>query len=121
MDKTKNFLQKQSQHFIAFYLGLAGFSTYFCMYAFRKPFTAADFQGITLWGVDYKIVLVIAQVMGYATAKGLGIKIVSEVLPEKRAKNILIFTPFNVCVALFERISGLSFIVFSSDNRILRI
>ena len=94
MYKIQNFLQKQSQHFIAFYLGLAGFSTYFCMYAFRKPFTAADFQGITLWGVDYKIVLVIAQVLGYATAKGLGIKIVSEVLPQKRAKNILLMIAF---------------------------
>ena len=94
MNKIQNFLQKQSQHFIAFYLGLAGFSTYFCMYAFRKPFTAADFQGITLWGVDYKIVLVIAQVLGYATAKGLGIKIVSEVLPQKRAKNILLMIAF---------------------------
>lgn len=94
MKKMQNFLQKQSQHFIAFYLGVAGFSTYFCMYAFRKPFTAADFQGITLWGVDYKIVLVIAQVLGYATAKGLGIKIVSEVLPQKRAKNILLMIAF---------------------------
>lgn len=55
------------------------------MYAFRKPFTAADFQGITLWGVDYKIVLVSAQVLGYATAKGLGIKIVSEVLPQNNS------------------------------------
>ena len=94
MKKMQTFLQKQSQHFIAFYLGVAGFSTYFCMYAFRKPFTAADFQGITLWGVDYKIVLVIAQVLGYATAKGLGIKIVSEVLPQKRAKNILLMIAF---------------------------
>ena len=64
------------------------------MYAFRKPFTAADFHGITLWNVDYKIVLVIAQVLGYATAKGLGIKIVSEVLPQKRAKNILLMIAF---------------------------
>ena len=48
----KNFIAKQSQFFLACYLGLAGFSTYFCMYAFRKPFTAGDFQGVSFWGMD---------------------------------------------------------------------
>ena len=89
MNKFQQHIAKQSQHFIALYLGMAGFSTYFCMYAFRKPFTAGDFHNVSLWGIDYKIILVIAQVLGYATAKGFGIKIVSEVLPEKRAKYIV--------------------------------
>jgi len=71
------------------------------MYAFRKPFTAADFHGITLWGVDYKIILVITQVLGYATAKGLGIKIVSEVLPQKRASYILWMIAFSGINLLF--------------------
>lgn len=101
MKRIQNLLQKQSQHFIAFYLGLAGFSTYFCMYAFRKPFTAADFHGITLWGMDYKIILVITQVLGYATAKGLGIKVVSEVLPHKRASYILWMIVFSGINLLF--------------------
>ena len=94
MNKFKAYLHTKSQRFLAFYLGLTSFSTYFCMYAFRKPFTAGDFHEVTLWGIDYKIILVIAQVLGYATAKGLGIKIVSEVLPQKRAKNILIMIAF---------------------------
>lgn len=101
MNRIQKFLQKQSQHFIAFYLGLAGFSTYFCMYAFRKPFTAADFHGNTLWGMDYKIILVITQVLGYATAKGLGIKVVSEVLPDKRASYILWMIAFSGINLLF--------------------
>jgi len=120
----QHYIKKQSQHFIAFYLGLAGFSTYFCMYAFRKPFTAGNFHDILLWGVDYKIILVIAQVLGYATAKGLGIKIVSEVLPEKRAKyivwmivfagiNLLLFAlvppPYN-CIFLYFNGFGLGMI-----------
>ncbi|MES2517330.1 MAG: DUF5690 family protein [Bacteroidota bacterium] len=94
MDKFKDYLQQQSQLFLTIYLGLAGFSTYFCMYAFRKPFTAGSFHDVLLWGIDYKIILVIAQVLGYATAKGLGIKIVSEVLPQKRAIYIVIMIAF---------------------------
>lgn len=89
MNRFQAYLQTKSQRFLVLYLGLAGFSTYFCMYAFRKPFTAGDFHNIMLWGIDYKIILVIAQVLGYATAKGLGIKIVSEISSEKRTQNIL--------------------------------
>nr|WP_255430981.1 DUF5690 family protein [Pedobacter sp. N36a] len=35
------------------------------MYAFRKAFTAGIFDGHQYLGVDYKVWLVIAQVMGY--------------------------------------------------------
>ncbi|MGQ4828663.1 hypothetical protein, partial [Enterococcus faecalis] len=44
------------------YAGLMAFGVYFAMYAFRKPFAAASFSGLTLFGLDYKVVLVIAQV-----------------------------------------------------------
>lgn len=46
--------------------GLAGFSAYFAMYAFRKPFTAATFEHVPDWSfpLDYKIALVLAQVAG---------------------------------------------------------
>lgn len=101
MKKFQAYLQTTSQRFLALYLGLAGFSTYFCMYAFRKPFTAGDFHDVILWGIDYKIILVISQVLGYATAKGLGIKIVSEILPENRAKNILLMIAFACLNLLF--------------------
>ena len=42
--------------------GLAGFSAYFSMYAFRKPFTAATFDVVPGWhfALDYKIAIVIA-------------------------------------------------------------
>jgi Family of unknown function (DUF5690) len=101
MNKFQFSLQTKSQRFLSFYLGLAGFSTYFCMYAFRKPFTAGDFHNIVLWGIDYKIILVISQVLGYATAKGLGIKFVSEILPQNRAKNILLMIGFACLNLLF--------------------
>src|SRR5262245_26315209 len=64
---------------------LGAFGTYFCMYGFRKPFTAASFAGVKLWGLDYKVVLVTAQVFGYTVSKFIGIKAVSEILPHRRA------------------------------------
>ncbi|MBS0363977.1 MAG: hypothetical protein JSR98_21600 [Proteobacteria bacterium] len=71
--------------------GLAGFSAYFAMYAFRKPFTAATFEGVTGWGfaLDYKIALVLAQVAGYALSKFIGVKVVSEIAPTRRAAAIV--------------------------------
>lgn len=62
---------------------IAAFGTYFCTYAFRRPFTAAEFADINLWGLTYKVVLVISQVFGYMASKFIGIKVVSE-LPASR-------------------------------------
>jgi len=75
---------------ITLWLTLAAFSTYFCAYAFRKAVTAGTFEGLSLWGVDYKIILVITQVFGYAASKGLGIKVISETKPAQRALRILV-------------------------------
>jgi hypothetical protein len=69
---------------------LAGFLTYTSMYAFRKPFTAATFETMEWGGIDYKIVLILAQVAGYALSKFMGIKVVSEMNPARRAKSILV-------------------------------
>lgn len=61
------------------------------MYAFRKGITAVTFDGMAFAGVNYKIWLITAQILGYASSKGLGIKIVSEMSPGKRAMNLLLF------------------------------
>jgi hypothetical protein len=68
---------------------LAAFGTYFCMYAFRKPFTAAGYQDVLVWGMGYKAVLVAAQLLGYTLSKFLGIKIVAEVEPNRRVGLLL--------------------------------
>jgi hypothetical protein len=68
---------------------VAAFGTYFCMYAFRKPFTAASYQDVVVWGMGYKTVLVTAQVLGYTVSKFLGIKVVAEVQPKRRAALLL--------------------------------
>ncbi len=64
-------------------IGVA-FSTYFCMYAFRKPFAAGTYTGETFWFLDLKSALVISQVLGYALSKAIGIKVVSEMAPHRR-------------------------------------
>lgn len=71
--------------------GLAGFSTYFAMYAFRKPFTAATYEHVPGWHfvLDYKIALILAQVAGYALSKFIGVKVISEIHPRHRALAIL--------------------------------
>lgn len=73
----------------------AAFATYFCMYGFRKPFAVGTFAGTAtlpfLPPMDLKVLYVIAQVLGYAASKVLGVKIVSEMKPGGRAIAILSF------------------------------
>lgn len=73
------------------FAGLAGFSAYFSMYAFRKPFAAATFGDVDGWTltIDYKIALVLAQVVGYAASKIIGVKVISEIAPQHRGMAIL--------------------------------
>lgn len=59
------------------------------MYAFRKPFTSATFADATWFGTSFKSALVISQVLGYATAKFIGIKVISELPTSKRAGILL--------------------------------
>lgn len=59
------------------------------MYAFRKPFTAAIYDGLMFLGIHYKIWLITSQVAGYTLSKFIGIKMISEMKPEKRARSIL--------------------------------
>ncbi|MXP00607.1 hypothetical protein GRI97_16575 [Altererythrobacter xixiisoli] len=69
----------------------AAFCTYFSMYAFRKPIAAATFaeQNGWLFELDYKTALLIAQVLGYALSKLIGIKVIAEFGRAGRAKAIL--------------------------------
>jgi hypothetical protein len=74
--------------FSAYAIG-AAFSAYFCMYAFRKPFAVAKFEGDTFGPLDLKIAIVISQVCGYALSKFVSIKYVSEITPARRAAALL--------------------------------
>lgn len=71
------------------YSAFASFGTYFCMYAFRKPFTVATFENLVFLGVDYKILLIISQVLGYMLSKFIGIKLISELSTNRRLPYLL--------------------------------
>jgi uncharacterized protein DUF5690 len=65
------------------------FSTYFCMYAFRKPFAAGTYGAEPWLGLDLKTSFVASQVVGYTVSKYLGIKWVSEVSRKHRLSLLL--------------------------------
>ncbi|MFO0879608.1 MAG: DUF5690 family protein [Gemmataceae bacterium] len=75
---------------VAAWAVVAAFGCYFCMYAFRKPFTAADYAGSHVGGLDFKVVLVTLQVTGYMLSKFLGIRVIAEMPPQRRALGILV-------------------------------
>ena len=94
--------------------------SYSLVYALRKPFTAAEFEGLSVWGMDYKIAVSIVQLLGYVTAKFLGIKFISELRPEGRLKFIvgsaalseasllafgLLPVPYNIAALFFNGLS----------------
>jgi Family of unknown function (DUF5690) len=92
----------------ALYGGLMAFGVYFAMYAFRKPFTAADFADApAVAGVNFKIALVIAQVLGYALSKAIGIKVISETGSGRRAAAILtLIAAAEAALILFPLVPG---------------
>jgi hypothetical protein len=83
MKKIHAYFHSSKVFFIAWSM-LAAFGTYFCMYAFRKPFNAGTYDGYILFHLDYKVVLIISQVIGYMLSKFIGIKVISELKPGKR-------------------------------------
>jgi hypothetical protein len=88
-------LQRLPGLVLSVYAIIAAFSTYSCMYAFRKPFTAASYEGVQdLWGLKFKSALVIAQVLGYTLSKFIGIKVVSEMGRNNRGRAILLLILF---------------------------
>jgi hypothetical protein len=82
-------LQRTHGFWFALYATVIGFSLYTCIYAFRKAFPVATFDGISYWGISYKVWLVTFQVIGYALSKFAGIKIISELKPTSRAIGVL--------------------------------
>src|ERR1044072_616160 len=93
-------LKRTDQFTFSLYAALVSFGTYSCMYAFRKPFTAALFEGVSFLGIDYKIWIVIAQTMGYAASKIYGIRFIAEMQSAKRARSIVVLILFSLLALL---------------------
>ncbi len=102
--KLKTYLSHANPIVFSMVATVAIFCTYTCMYAFRKAFTVAQFEDQTVFGIDYKIVLITSQVIGYTLSKFIGIKIVSELKAKRRGRTIL----------LLIGISGLSLFFFAA-------
>jgi len=88
----------------ALYATVMAFCCYTCVYAFRKTFSVATFEGLAYAGISYKVWLVTFQVVGYACSKFAGIKIISELKSASRAMGIL----------LMVSIAGVSWLLFAS-------
>jgi MFS family permease len=92
-------LRKKTKHWpqlvTAIVAALAAFSTYTCMYAFRKAFAAGTYQDLTFLNIDYKVLLVIAQVLGYTLSKFYGIRFISEVKSKNRGRSIVFLIVFS--------------------------
>ena len=112
--------KKLSDLLFIFYAGGAALLSYSLVYALRKPFTAATFDGMELFGMDYKVATSIIQIFGYMVSKFIGIKLISELKREGRLKFILVSIgvaelslvlfgclprPFNVLALFFNGLS----------------
>lgn len=96
--------------------GGAALLSYSLVYALRKPYTAAAFEGMEFFHMDYKVAVTIVQILGYLIAKFAGIKLISELKKETRFRFIafaavlaelslvgfwLLPAPFNLLVMFF--------------------
>ncbi|HTF20631.1 MAG TPA: DUF5690 family protein, partial [Chryseolinea sp.] len=95
-------LENTNSFWFALFTTVMAFSLYTSVYAFRKTFAVATFEGIEYLGISYKVWLVTFQVIGYAAAKFVGIKVISELKATSRAVGIL----------LTVSIAGLSWLLF---------
>lgn len=88
LQQTNHFSAKQIAN--AIYLAVVVFFTYASVFAFRKPFTVATFEGLQYWNVSYQTLLIISQVVGYMLSKFYGIKFISELQRHGRWKTSLL-------------------------------
>jgi len=82
-------LEQANGFWFALYATVMAFSLYTCVFALRKAFSVATFDGISYWGISYKVWLVTFQMIGYGLSKFVGIKIISELKAASRARGIL--------------------------------
>lgn len=95
-----NFLDIHSC-FLTVYGFIFAFITYFCMYAYRKPYTALSYDGEELYGLSFKTVLIIVQTIGYLLSKVLGIKYISELSHNHRGEYIILLITISEISLIF--------------------
>ena len=83
-------LQTTNGFWFSFYVAISAFCLYTCIFAVRKTFGVATYDGLSVGGHSFKVWMVISQALGYMLSKFIGIKIVSELGANSRAKGILV-------------------------------
>jgi heme/copper-type cytochrome/quinol oxidase subunit 2 len=96
-------LSRTNGFWFSCYTATAAFCLYTCIFALRKTFGVATYENNIVAGVDFKVWMVIFQLIGYMLSKFIGIKVVSELGNHARAKGIL----------LMVSIAGLSWLFFA--------
>lgn len=90
-DITAAFPRRGSKRIVvAICAAMVAFLAYSSVYAYRKPFTVASFDGIKFWGISYQTLLIISQVVGYMLSKFYGIKFIAELKKAGRFKTSVI-------------------------------
>lgn len=82
--KQDNTNKHVSDLLLILWAGGAALLSYSLVYALRKPYTAAAFEGLTFLGSDYKVAVTTIQILGYVISKFFGIKLISELKRENR-------------------------------------
>lgn len=87
---VSRWLKETNGFWFVLYATTMAFGLYTCVYAIRKTFSVATFEGIYFVGISYKVWLVMFQVIGYALSKFVGIKFISELKQGSRFAGILL-------------------------------
>jgi hypothetical protein len=87
---TPSRTQARKQLRVSLYAAAVAFLAYTSVYAYRKPFTVATFEGIEFWHIPYQTLLIISQGIGYMASKFYGIKFISELKRLGRWKTMAI-------------------------------
>ena len=90
MDKLRAKVAKWPYSLLSILAAVSAFGAYTSMYAFRKAYAAGTFTGQQYLHVDYKVWLVIAQIIGYTLSKFYGIRFIAEIKGNKRGITILV-------------------------------
>ncbi len=106
-------LEKASPWATILFASATSFSVYFCMYAFRKPFTVGTYAGLSFGdtGIELKTALVLGQLFGYALSKYIGIKFCSQL----KRENLLAAT---IGLILFAQVALLGFALLPNSWKV---
>ena len=117
---NKTSRRRVSDLFFILWAGGAALLSYSLVYMLRKPYTAAAFEDLEVFNMDYKVAVTIVQILGYVVSKFMGIKLISELRRGERLRFILmsagvaglslgffwvLSAPFNIAGRFFNGVS----------------